>query len=80
MSAGSTRGGNAMTEFDHWLATSPTASFIKIALSGALGAVASYLATAEVHPLWVLISSAVIPIAINWLNPEDPRYGRDASE
>lgn len=65
-----------MNQFDEWLATSPTASFLKIAVSGALGAVASYLATAEVHPLVVLISAAVVPVAINWLNSADTRYGR----
>lgn len=69
-----------MNSFDTWLATSPTASFLKIALSGVLGAVASYVATSEVHPLVVLISAAVVPVAINWLNKADPRYGLNKSE
>ena len=69
-----------MTAFDKWLANSPTASFLKIAVAAALGAVGSYLATAEVSPLWVALSAAVVPVAVNWLNKEDPRYGRTQAE
>lgn len=69
-----------MNSFDTWLATSPTASFLKIALSGLLGALGSYVATNEVHPLVVIISAAVIPVVVNWLNGQDPRYGRTAAE
>ena len=65
-----------MAAFEKWLATTPTGSFFKVALGAALGAVASYLATADVHPLIVALSAAVIPVAINFLNGEDPRYGR----
>jgi hypothetical protein len=67
-----------MTQFDQWLATSPTASFLKIALSAALGALASYLATAEIHPLVVALSAAVLPVVVNYLNPQDLRYGTKA--
>jgi hypothetical protein len=62
-------------EFEEWLATSPTASFLKIMTAAGLGAVASWVATAEVNPLVVAICAAVIPVAINWLNPQDVRYG-----
>lgn len=65
-----------MKEFEEWLATSPTASFLKIMVAAGLGAVGSWVVTAQVHPLVVAISAAVIPIAVNWLNPEDPRYGK----
>ena len=65
-----------MREFEEWLATSPTASFLKIMVAAGLGAVASWVATAQVHPLVVAVAAAVIPVAINWLNPEDFRYGR----
>jgi hypothetical protein len=44
-------------------------------VAAGLGAAASWVATAEVHPLVVAICAAVIPVAINWLNPEDFRYG-----
>jgi len=62
-------------EFEEWLATSPTASFLKIMVAAGLGAVGSWAATAEVHPLAVAIAAAVIPVIINWLNPQDFRYG-----
>ena len=65
-----------MREFEEWLATSPTASFLKIMVAAGLGAVGSWVVTAEVHPLVVAISASVIPIVINWLNPQDFRYGK----
>ena len=58
-----------------WLATSPEATFLKIALGAALGALLSWLMSAQVHPLIVGIGAAVIPVAINYLNGRDPRYG-----
>lgn len=69
-----------MKEFEAWLATSPTASFLKIMVAAGLGAVASWVATAQVHPLVVAIAAAVIPVVINWLNPGDPRYGNGSSK
>ena len=65
-----------MKGFEEWLATSPTASFLKIMVAAGLGAAGSWVATAQVHPLVVAISAAVIPVAVNWLNPEDFRYGK----
>ena len=60
----------------HWLATTWEGSILKIAAGAGLGAVLSWLATADVHPLIVAISAAVIPVIINALNGQDPRYGR----
>ena len=60
----------------HWLASTWEGSVVKIATGAALGALLSWLATADVHPLIVAISAAVIPVIINALNGEDPRYGR----
>ena len=65
-----------MTRFEYWLARSPMGSVVKIALAAALGALGSYLATAEVHPLVVAIAAAVIPVVVNYLNPADDRYGK----
>jgi ATP/ADP translocase len=64
-----------MRKFEEWLAASATGSFVKITLGAALGAALSWLTTADIHPLIVAISAAVIPIIINTVNPEDPRYG-----
>jgi len=60
----------------HWLATSWEGSILKIATGAGLGAVLSWLATADVHPLIVAVSAAVIPVIINALNGDDSRYGR----
>ncbi len=60
----------------HWLASTWEGSIVKIAAGAGLGAVLSWLATADVHPLIVAISAAVIPVIINALNGDDSRYGR----
>ncbi len=60
----------------HWLATTWEGSIVKIAAGAGLGAVLSWLATADVHPLIVAVSAAVIPVIINAFNGDDPRYGR----
>jgi len=60
----------------HWLATSWEGSILKIAAGAGLGAILSWLATADVHPLIVAVSAAVIPVIINALNGDDTRYGR----
>jgi len=59
-----------------WLASTWEGSILKIASGAALGALLSWLATADVHPLIVAVSAAVIPVIINALNGEDTRYGR----
>ena len=60
----------------HWLTTTWEGSIVKIAAGAGLGAVLSWLATADVHPLIVAVSAAVIPVIINALNGDDSRYGR----
>lgn len=59
-----------------WLADSPYADILKIVAGSVLGALLDYLTTAEVSPFLVAISTILIPVAINALNPADPRYGR----
>jgi len=65
-----------MKKLEDWLAVSPTASLLKISLGAALGAVLSWLMTADIHPLIVAVGAAVIPVLVNGLNPADPRWGR----
>ena len=45
-----------------WLATTWEGSLVKITGGAALGAVLSWLTTADVHPLVVAIGAAVIPV------------------
>jgi len=62
-----------------WLANTWEGSLVKIAGGAALGAVLSWLTTADVHPLIVAIGAAVIPVVINALNTTDQRYGRHSN-
>lgn len=61
-----------------WLADTWEGSVTKIALGAALGALGSWLATSDVHPLIVAVGAAVVPVLVNALNGQDPRYGRHA--
>ena len=58
-----------------WLANTWEGSIVKITAGAALGAVASWLMTSDVHPLIVAIGAAVIPVLVNALNSADKRYG-----
>jgi len=58
-----------------WLAQAWEASLTKSIIGAALGAVLSWLMTANVEPILVAIGAAVIPLLINALNKYDPRYG-----
>ena len=62
-----------------WLANTWEGSLVKIAGGAALGAVLSWLTTADIHPLIVAIGAAVIPVVINALNTTDQRYGRHSN-
>lgn len=59
----------------NWLARTWEGTATKAIIGAALGALVSWLATSDIHPLIVAIGSAVIPVAMNYLNPQDPRYG-----
>tara|TARA_R110000787_G_scaffold26283_2_gene73562 strand:- start:2400 stop:2609 length:210 start_codon:yes stop_codon:yes gene_type:complete len=61
-----------------WLASTWEGSIVKVAGGAALGALLSYLMTADIHPLIVALSAAVIPVLINALNVDDTRYGRNS--
>ena len=63
-----------------WLANTWEGSIVKITAGAALGAIASWLMTADIHPLIVAIGAAVIPVLINALNSADKRYGVDSGE
>ena len=63
-----------------WLANTWEGSIVKITAGAALGAIASWLMTADVHPLIVAIGAAVIPVLVNALNSADKRYGVDSGE
>jgi len=65
-----------VAKFQTWLAKTPEGTAFKVAVGAALGALLSWVTTAQVHPLVVAIVSAITPVAINYLNGQDPRYGK----
>ena len=61
-----------------WLSVTWEGTVAKSLLGCLLGALGSWLATAEVHPLIVALGAAGIPVLLNALNTADPRYGKNA--
>lgn len=61
-----------------WLAGTWEGTATKAIIGAALGALLSWLVTADVHPLVLALGAAVVPVAINALNSSDPRYGKGA--
>lgn len=58
-----------------WLAVTWEGTIAKSLLGAFLGALGSWLATADVHPLIVALGAAAIPVLLNALNSADTRYG-----
>ena len=58
-----------------WLAGTWEGTATKAIIGAALGALLSWLATADIHPLIVAIGAAVIPTATDLLNRADTRMG-----
>jgi hypothetical protein len=64
-----------MENFLSWLASSPLASFANIFGAGVLGWVVVNVDSFNVHPAIAIGLASALPVVINWLNPEDTRYG-----
>jgi hypothetical protein len=67
-----------------WLARSPLGTFSKVFVATVLGVVVADLSTIGMAAFdtgrrieaWVIAGLvAGLPVLINWLNPQDPRYG-----
>jgi dolichol kinase len=58
-----------------WLAVTWQGTVAKSLAGALLGALGSWLATSNVHPLIVALGAAAIPVLLNALNREDYRYG-----
>lgn len=71
-----------MNAFLNWLATSPLASALKVGLGFILTAmVMTWTAKGTIDfsawQTWVIGAAGVaVPIVVNFLNPDDSRYGR----
>jgi hypothetical protein len=68
-----------MSKFLQWLASSPLASFAKIFGAGVLGWVVLNLDSLNIHPALAIGLASAIPVIINWLNPDDTRYGNEGT-
>lgn len=61
-----------------WFAGTWEGTVAKSLLGALLGALASWLATSQMHPLVIALGMAAVPVLINALNSKDPRYGKGA--
>jgi 1,4-dihydroxy-2-naphthoate octaprenyltransferase len=60
-----------------WLAVTWEGTLAKGLLGALLGALGSWLATADVHPLIVALGAAGIPVILNALSTDYHDYGRN---
>lgn len=65
-----------MEKFCIWLANSPLATAAKVALAAVLAYVLSAPDAFGLPPVAGVAIAAAFPVIINWLNPEDTRYGK----
>ena len=63
-----------------WLATSPMGGFAKVAIGAMLVWIIDNLSTLQIPEIAQVGLVAGLPILINWLNPGDPRYGKESDE
>jgi len=64
-----------MKAFGKWIANSPEGTMLKVAAGAGLGALLDWMLTSEVNPIVVVITAAMVPVIVNYLNPQDARYG-----
>lgn len=64
-----------MKKLKVWLAHSPLASAVKIGLGAALVYLIDNVASFNLGPAWTAVVISVVTILINFVNPEDKRYG-----
>lgn len=65
-----------MDTFLAWLATSPLATAAKVAVAAVLAYIISAPEAFGLSPVLGVAAAAAFPVLINWLNPEDGRYGK----
>lgn len=70
--------GTHMENVLNWLASSPLASFAKVSAAAALAWLLANPDYMNLPPIASVALGAGLPVLINWLNPMDGRYGREA--
>lgn len=63
-----------------WLATSPIGGFAKVAAAGMLVWIIDNVSTLNIPQIVQVGLVAGLPILINWMNPDDQRYGKSSDE
>lgn len=63
-----------------WLANSPIGGFAKVASGAMLVWIVDNLSTFQIPEIVQVGLIAGLPIIINWINPNDPRYGKSGDE
>jgi hypothetical protein len=63
-----------------FLATSPIGGFLKVATGAMLVWIIDNLSTFDIPQIVQVGLIAGLPILINWMNPDDPRYGKSGDE
>jgi hypothetical protein len=66
----------ALDRFLFWLAASPLGSAFKVGLSASLVWVVENVGSLSLEPVVQIALTAALPVLINWLNPQDWRYGK----
>ena len=67
-------------KFFDWLAVSPVASAAKVGVAAALTFLIDNVANLGLDPAGQALAIAVLTVAINAVNPQDPRYGAKSEE
>ena len=65
-----------MKNFGIWLADSPLGSMFKVALGAVLVYCLDNVASFNLDPIVQVVIISVIPVAINYVNGMDMRYGK----
>jgi hypothetical protein len=65
-----------MKNFGIWLADSPLGGMLKAGLGAVLVYVLDNVASFDLEPVVIVALGAALPVAINYLNSMDLRYGR----
>lgn len=66
-----------MDTFLSWLATSPLGGIFKVGLSGMVVYALENISQFNLDPTVQALATAVLTVAVNYLNPADDRYGKD---
>jgi len=64
-----------VNKFFVWLAGSPLATAAKVGLAASLAYVLANPDLLDLPPVVAVGIAAALPVVINWINPEDGRYG-----